>query len=186
VVLLLGGAVLWATGRPTELAADLEGAQIALVDNCDPADPNWAPVGCLQDTGDVTAEEFDLFLRSPLYDNDGNPLSTAGQFLVGHPSWRNDPSHTVIKDGKQLHVTNEGGRPHTFTKVAEFGGGRVPPLRVGTQMAPECALPAGQTDPYLVAPGARLKLTTSGEGIMRFQCCLHPWMRATVRVVPEN
>src|SRR5688572_18102666 len=42
---------------------------IDLVDDCDPADGNWAPVGCFQNDGDVTAAEFDEFLRSPLYDN---------------------------------------------------------------------------------------------------------------------
>ena len=30
-----------------------------------------------------------------------------------------------------IKVTNRGGRGHTFTEVAEFGGGRVPPLNVG-------------------------------------------------------
>jgi hypothetical protein len=92
----------------------------------------------------------------------------------------------VIDEGKRLHIKNEGGRPHTFTPVAQFGGGRVPPLLVGTQMAPECALAAGATDPYQVAPGARLKLKTTNEGIQRFQCCFHPWMRATVRVTPDE
>jgi hypothetical protein len=52
-------------------------------------------------------------------------------------------------------------------------------------MAPECALAPGTTDPYLVGPGGKLKLEAEGEGIMRFQCCLHPWMRATVRVTGE-
>jgi plastocyanin len=88
----------------------------------------------------------------------------------------------LVETGKKIEVTNEGGRNHTFTPVAEFGGGRVPPLRVGTQMATECALAPGTTDPYLVGPGGKLKLEAEGEGIMRFQCCLHPWMRATVRV----
>jgi hypothetical protein len=53
---------------------------------------------------------------------------------------------------------------------------------VGTIPAPECALPAGATDPYLAAPGDKLKLKATDEGIQRFQCCFHPWMRATVRV----
>ena len=44
----------------------------------------------------------------------------------------------------------------------------------------------GTTDPYEVAPGARLKLKATTEGIQRFMCCIHPWMRATVRVVPEE
>jgi hypothetical protein len=29
-------------------------------------------------------------------------------------------------------------------------------------------------------------MTAGGEGIQRFQCCFHPWMRATVRVIAEN
>jgi len=187
-MLVLGIAVLWGMAGPTELVAENDGdTKVALVDDCDPTDvAGWAPVGCLQDKGDVTAAEFGMFLRSPLYDNDGNPLSTAGQFLVGHPSWRNVPSHAVIEEGKRLHIENEGGRPHTFTPVAQFGGGRVPPLLVGTQPAPECALAAGATDPYLVPPGARLKLQVTAEGIQRFQCCFHPWMRATVRVTADE
>jgi plastocyanin len=187
VMLLLGVAVLWGTAGPTRLVAEDDGdTKIKLVDDCDPTDvAGWAPVGCLHDKGDVRQAEFAMFLRSPLYDNDGNPLSTAGQFLVGHPAWRNVPSHVAIEAGKTIHIENEGGRPHTFTPVAQFGGGRVPQLLVGTQMATECALAAGATDPYQVAPGERLKLTASGDGIIRFQCCFHPWMRATVRVTPE-
>jgi hypothetical protein len=179
-VVLLGAAAMWATARPANIEAHREDAKVAMIDDCDPNDPEWAPVGCFQKHGDVTADEFNLFLRSPLYAN------TAGQFLVGHPSWRNDPSHLVVRDGERIRVSNEGGRPHTFTKVAEFGGGRVPPLQVGTQMAPECALAPGATDPYQVAPGDKLRLKVEGEGIMKFQCCFHPWMRATVRAVADQ
>jgi hypothetical protein len=155
--------------------------KILLVDDCDPADPNWAPVGCLQEDGDVTAAEFNALLRSPLYDNQGPPFGTEpGLFLVGHPSWRNDPSHVVIEQGKQLTVGNVGGRPHTFTEVAEFGGGVVGDLRVGTQLAPACAALVR------MEPGDKAKLIASGVGLHRFQCCFHPWMRATVRVVEHN
>jgi hypothetical protein len=28
-------------------------------------------------------------------------------------------------------------------------------------------------------------MIAGGEGIQRFQCCIHPWMRATVRVVND-
>jgi plastocyanin len=153
---------------------------IQLVDDCDPSDPSWAPVGCLQDDGDVTAAEFNTFLRSPLYDNIPPFGTEPGLFLVGHPSWRNDPSHVVIQAGKALKIRNVGGRPHTFTPVAQFGGGVVPPLLVGTQPAPECA-----THLRLEA-GDSTTLTAGGTGIQRFQCCFHPWMRATVRVIPPE
>lgn len=153
---------------------------IQLVDDCDPDDPAWLPVGCFQNDGDVTAAEFNLFLRSPLYDNIPPPGVEPGLFLVGHPSWRNDPSHVVIQAGKKIQVRNVGGRPHTLTAVAQFGGGVIPPLNVGTQPAPECAqhvrLEAGDTD----------TITADGAGLQRFQCCFHPWMRATVRVVAKD
>jgi plastocyanin len=128
----------------------------------------------------VTAAEFNAFLRSPLYDNIPPPGVEPGLFLVGHPSWRNDPSHVVIEAGKEIRVRNIGGRPHTFTAVAQFGGGVVPPLNVGTQPAPECATSVR------LEPGDGERLTAGGEGIQRFQCCFHPWMRATVRVVADD
>jgi plastocyanin len=188
-MLVLGLSVLWAMGSSIDVAADHDGVDIAIKDNCDPDDPGWAPTGgCLLKRGDVTLAEFQTFLRSPLYDQPFNSADNpVGQFLVGHPSWRNDPSHVVVEQGERIRVKNEGGRLHTFTPVAEFGGGRVPPLLVGTTMAPECAAPAAPpTDPYQVAPGDKLKLKATTEGIQRFQCCIHPWMRATVRVVPEH
>ena len=153
--------------------------RVDLVDDCDPADPRWAPIGCLQNDGDVTAEEFDAFLRSPLYDNQPPP-GEPGMFLVGHPSWRNEPSHLVIESGKTIDVRNVGGRPHSFTPVAEFGGGVVPPLNVGTQMAPECA------QALRLEAGDGTKLVAGDEGLQRYQCCFHPWMRATVRVVAKD
>ena len=109
-----------------------------------------------------------------------------GQFLVGHPSWRIERAHFVIREGKRINVVNIGGRPHTFTEVAGYGGGRVPPLLVGTTIAPECVLPTGQTDPAQLAAGTRLRMTASGVGIHKFQCCFHPWMRSTVRVVDKH
>ena len=153
---------------------------IELVDDCDPDDPAWLPIGCLQRDGDVTAAEFNQFLRSPLYDNIPPPGVEPGLFLVGHPSWRNDPSHVVIEEGKGIRVRNVGGRPHTFTQVAQFGGGVIPPLNVGTQPAPECA------NHVRLEAGEEARITASGEGIQRFQCCFHPWMRATVRVVDND
>ena len=154
---------------------------IEMIDDCDPADPAWGPTGgCLQKDGDVTVLEFNRFLRSPLYDNIPPAAMEPGFFLVGHPSWRNEPSHIVIEAGKKIKVRNVGGRPHTFTPVAQFGGGTVPPLNVGTQLAPECPLAVR------IEAGDRTTMTAGGEGIQRFQCCFHPWMRATVRVVADD
>jgi plastocyanin len=169
---------------PSQTAARLDGTsmlsaksagedhngKIAIRDNCDPSDPAWAPTGgCTLRSGDVTAAEFNAFLRSPL-------TIAANAHLIGHPSWRNEPAHIAIESGRRLRVTNEGGRAHTFTEVAQFGGGRVPPLNIGLAPAPECAASVN------IAPGERVDLSGLSDGIHRFECCIHPWMRATVRV----
>lgn len=146
--------------------------RVAILDACDPADPAWAPTGgCLLRKGDVTNAEFGALLRSPLYTG-----------LVGHPAWRNEPSYLSVRDGMPIRVTNEGGRPHTFTRVAAFGGGRVPPLNVGVTPAPECQVAPGANDPTQVAPGDMLTVEDLPAGLHRFQCCFHPWMRASIRV----
>jgi plastocyanin len=158
--------------------------RIAVLDDCDPGDPGWAavPGGCVQDNGDVSNAEFGQFLASPLYG------TVTAPFVVGHPSWRNEPGHILIREGKTIHIQNQGGRPHTFTEVAEFGGGRAPnpALNRGLTMAPECALAPSTVDPVELSPGEPLNLTASGLGIHKFQCCFHPWMRATVRVAEKN
>jgi hypothetical protein len=146
--------------------------RIAMIDDCDPADASWAAVGgCLQRRGTVTLAEFNAEASSTL----------APTSVIGHPSWRNDPGYDVIKEGQSLVVRNEGGRPHTLTRVAQFGGGRAPnpALSKGLAPAPECANAA--TSPN-IAPGDRTVISGLAVGSHRFQCCLHPWMRAVVEV----
>jgi hypothetical protein len=145
---------------------------IAVRDDCDPTDPAWAPTGgCVLKGGSVNFAEFNAFLASPL------SLST-----VGHPAWRNEPSYVKVEEGQSVRVTNEGGRLHTFTLVAHFGGGRVPPLNIGLTPAPEC-LSNTSSD---LAPGATLRISGLPEGTSKFQCCIHPWMRAAINVLPEH
>lgn len=140
--------------------------KIEIVDYCDPADPAWAPTGgCLLKEGDVTFAEFNTLLHSV--------LSSA---VVGHPGWRFAPSFTEIKVGEDLHVRNVGGRTHTFTEVADFGGGKVPPLSEGLIPAPECAASLD------IAAGQRVDIRGLAEGDHLFQCCIHPWMRAMIKV----
>jgi plastocyanin len=143
-----------------------ENAKIAIRDDCDPSDPGWAPTGgCLLRRGDVSFAEFNAELISPL------ALSA-----VGHQAWRNDPSYVETFTGRTVRVRNEGGRTHTFTEVAHFGGGKVPPLSPGLVTAPEC--PASIN----IAPGDEVTLSTLAPGNHHFQCCIHPWMRAVIKV----
>jgi hypothetical protein len=146
---------------------------IAMRDDCDPTDPAWAAVGgCQRAEGHVTQAEFVAAAGSPL-----SPTT-----VVGHPAWRNSPSYLVMKEGGSVRVRNAGGRGHTFTEVAAFGGGiaPAPPINKGLTLAPECPLSIG------IAPGESVKLSGLAVGDHLFQCCLHPWMRAVITVVPRS
>jgi len=140
--------------------------KIAILDYCDPTDPGWAPTGgCLLKEGDVTFAEFNALLTSI--------LSTA---VVGHPAWRFEPSFAETDPSETVRAINLGGRTHTFTEVASFGGGIIPPLSQGLVEAPEC------TTATMIAPGDRQVVRGLAEGDHRFQCCIHPWMRALIKV----
>jgi plastocyanin len=157
-----------------ENSSETNNQKVAAIDNCDPRDPNWAPVGCLnrdKPENNVTNAQFVNLVFSP--------FSAA---VVGHPSWRFDPGYITVEPGQTLRLSNDGGRPHTFTEVAQFGGGRIPPLNnPGLTEAPECALAAGATDANLVPPGGTIQKTLA-PGEHRMQCCFHPWMRMIVKV----
>ena len=146
---------------------------IAILDDCDPNDLAWdATGGCVRKNGQVTEAEFGAFLGS-----------THSLSVVGHPAWRNEPSYVKVDAGQSVRVTNEGGRLHTFTHVAAFGGGRVPPLRQGLMPAPECLVANPGAE---LPPGASLEVDGLGVGTHRYQCCIHPWMRAAVKVLVDN
>ena len=72
----------------------------------------------------------------------------------------------------------QGGEEHTFTEVAEFGGGVVPPLNSGVPTRPEC-LALAPTD--FIASGAQTTHTFEAGETAKYQCCIHPWMRAESR-----
>lgn len=160
---------LWALGGRASAQVNSNDNNIALMDNCDPTDPAWAGLGgCALKKGSVSLAEFLDLLFSPL----------SGTIPVGHPSWRNEPSYISPSAGKTVRVTNWGGRGHTFTEVADFGGGFVPPLNGTLVPAPECD-PASV---IILPPGGTQQITGLGVGTHKFQCCFHPWMRAAVEV----
>jgi plastocyanin len=166
-VLLLGVVLALAVGAT---AGGDESKRVVMRDDCDPRDPAWAQVGgCALRRGDVTMAEFNEELISPL-----------ARSVVGHQAWRNDPSYLEIKAGDTVKVVNRGGRPHTFTKVAEFGGGVIPPLSVGLDFSPECA------SAEEVQPGGRTEVGGLAAGNHRFLCCFHPWMRTLIKAKAER
>jgi hypothetical protein len=95
-------------------------------------------------------------------------------------AWHNAPSMMDAKMGDMLLAVNKGGETHTFTHVAHFGGGIVPSLNAlaGTPVpAPECL-----AETNFVPPGGTDTEALAQNGTEYFQCCIHPWMRTTVRV----
>lgn len=152
-------------------ARDQHGSRhVTILDDCDPTDPAWGNTGgCVLRGGAVTEAEFGMLLTSPL-----------SQSVVGHPAWRNEPSYLRIRSGQVVQVSNAGGRVHTFTEVAQYGGGFVPPLNIGLTQAPECV--PGSPNANQLAPGEDVSLHGLSAGNHRFQCCIHPWMRALVKV----
>ena len=160
----------WALGSLTVTAqSNSNDNRISMIDSCDPNDPEWAPQGCFKRGGDVTFDEFGELLTTPL-----------GGSLIGHPAWRNEPSHLTAGSGRTIKVTNNGGRGHTFTKVTQFGGGTIGGLNVGLARADGC--PASPANLAVVLPGDSIEVKGLSADLHRFQCCIHPWMRATIRV----
>ena len=173
VFLLSAFVVFLMALTPGSVTAENDGGKIKMQDDCDPTDPAWnATGGCSLEGGTVTEAEFRVF--SFLTTGSPHVLS-----VIGHPAWRNNPGYLVLPFGENLKVINAGGRNHTFTEVSNFGAGNVGPLNTGLSAitpAPNCA--AAQ----IVPPGERTDVSGLTLGVHKFQCCLHPWMRAVVSV----
>lgn len=175
-------ALLVVQAATTEVAARNEDEygkrEIVLRDDCDPTDLGWAPTGgCNRPEGDVTLAEFNALRLSPLAPS-----------VVGHPAWWFDPNYLQVTSGQRVKIENEGGRVHTFTEVANFGGGRVPPLNASQPgipsltPAPEC-LAAGVVD---IPGGGKDVVDGLAPGNHKFQCCIHPWMRTMIKVASQH
>ena len=105
----------------------------------------------------------------------------------GHDAWRFHFGRGRIDAGETLEVTNEGGETHTFTKVQVFGGGFVAALNepLGLHPVEEVSTSQGVSATVLPAGGSKNVEELSGPlavGTHRFQCCIHPWMRLTLKV----
>ena len=153
-------------------AHDDHRAVVVIRDDCDPNDPAWAPTGgCLRKKGDVNFAEFRA--------EQSSPLSAA---VIGHQAWRNDPPYLKIEVGDTVLVRNGGGRTHTFTEVQNYGGGKIPSpaLNKGLDTAPECPTSGD------IPPRGMAEVSGLAEGNHHFQCCIHPWMRALIKVQPAE
>jgi len=156
-------------------------ANFTMVDNCDPATFNLfvGPGTCAATPHrlDTPFLEFIQLLTSPLATN-----------IIGHPAWQFSPGYVSVRAGQTVRAKNGGGEAHTFTEVIAFGGGFVQPLNgvgfpgiTALTPAPACVAPAPGA-PTIVAPGGTVQIKQLSPGVHKFQCCIHPWMRAVVDV----
>jgi len=159
-----------ASGGSAAVAAIVGGVEraVMLFDACDPETFNAAlGSGTCVRNGGVRFENF---------------LELLGlHHSVG--AWHMTPPQAHMGVGDVLLAVNHGGETHTFTEVEEFGGGIVPMLneRMGlTTVAPEC----NQLSPaaFIPAGGASEGETEDEAGVEKYQCCIHPWMRAEVHI----
>jgi plastocyanin len=150
-------------------------AQVVALDECDPTTFNAAlgPDFCknvaLAALGYATTLS-DLFQKAA----NGTP----------DPGWDFEPDTVKIKEGGTVSVVDQGGEPHTFTEVAQFGGGFIAPLNHGEATVQECVggfskVPVAKTR---ILQGSTVQITGLSKGEHHFQCCIHPWMRMNVEV----
>jgi plastocyanin len=160
---------------PAQFAAKPDqGKTVTLMDACDPETFNApVPVGagpgtCVRQGG----VRFSNFLDE-----------LARKHSVG--AWHMAPGQVTIKLGDVLSAFNNGGEVHTFTEVDEFGGGFVQPLNdiLGLAEIPECA--QAQASGAVLKPGESSHEVENDAGVEKYQCCIHPWMRAEVRIVAK-
>jgi plastocyanin len=175
--LLIAPLTLWFVPAPAALAQEdiPTPVQIVALDECDPATfnavlPDFCKNVTLAPVFHFATTFADLFAEAAR----GAP----------DPGWDFEPDSVTIKKGTPLIVVNQGGEPHTFTEVAKFGGGFVPPLNGVEATARECA--GGFKDVSVartrILQGSQLQVTGLSKGEHLFQCCIHPWMRVTVDV----
>jgi len=147
-------------------------AQIVALDECDPTTFNAAigPDFCKNVALGFSTTFNALFAKAAA----GTP----------DPGWDFEPDVLHIKKGTPLIVVDQGGEPHTFTEVKEFGGGFIPQLNAGEPTVPECAGGFKNIDVARtrILQGSQLQVTGLSKGEHHFECCIHPWMRVTVDV----
>ena len=170
VFLSLVSALALALSAASTTTAVSTHRQVQVLDDCDPASFDAAldnPNACVKSGGTT----FDAFIRQ---------LIATGQA----PAWRFAPTRLELASGGSIDAYNRGGEFHTFTEVANFGGGCVDILNqiLGLTAVPECTNAGILFATTGIAPGGELEGAALSSGTHLFECLIHPWMRSTVVV----
>jgi plastocyanin len=172
-LMFVGGLILAGAADELEQENPSTVTQVVALDECDPATFN-AALGagfCKNVTLGASTKLTDLFAKAAA----GKP----------DPGWDFEPDTVHMKKGTILDVVDQGGEPHTFTEVEQFGGGFLPVLNApGEETVTECAdgfsnVAVARTR---ILQGSHVQITGLSKGEHLFQCCIHPWMRVKVQV----
>ena len=171
----LAGCCLLFAGMMGDGGRHANPAQVVALDECDPATFNAAnavgPGFCKNVALGASTQFSTLFTLAQA----GNPDKT----------WDFEPDMLTVDEGTPISAVDEGGEPHTFTEVAQVGGGFIGGLNGPNETTvPECA--GGFTRVEVartrILQGSQLLVNGLSKGTHNFQCCIHPWMRTTVVV----
>jgi hypothetical protein len=164
-------SLLAALALASTASAHSDHKTVRILDDCDPATFN-AAVGDGTCVGDGRTT-FDAFAAE---------VGTTG----AAKRWAFSRDVFDLDAGGSINVESRGGEFHTFTEVANFGGGCLQFLNdlSGNPIpVPECE---GHLIPDVppvfattgVPPGGSLPVSGLAPGIHKFQCLIHPWMRS--------
>jgi plastocyanin len=152
----------------TDSSGPAQTVRVSALDQCDSTSFNATlGAGTCKKNGSVTLSQFNAELNAT------HSVS----------AWQFSPTALTAQVGQSLVVTNTGGEVHTFTEVENFGGGIIPALNTAsgnTTEAPECAQLAAED--FIQAGATVTEEAEDSAGTERYQCCIHPWMRAVVTV----
>jgi plastocyanin len=183
LILLACGALLCRATHAIAHGCSPNVAHVVALDECDPDSFNL-PIdkGGLGDGGggfchNVSLKAFGYATSLP-------DLIMKAKAGTPDPGWDFEPDQLTIQRGTMLTVSDQGGEPHTFTEVAQFGGGFIKDLNHGEPTVPECD--GGFSNVAVaktrIVQGGHLDITGLSKGKHLFQCCIHPWMRMEVDV----
>jgi len=158
------------------------GDVVKVRDDCDPA-TFPSDIGCSGD-GDTTFEDF-----LAEFEETG-----------AVEGWDFRPWRLRVDEGETVTAVNVGGEFHTFTRVKRFGPGCVPELNMGKRPIKECRDPAVAEELFALtglAPGETVEVSDERSGPRgfnqalkpgknRFECLIHPWMRAVIVVHDDH
>ena len=183
LTLLAGCAIFAGATRAIAHGCSPDVAQVVALDECDPDTFNAAVKdGGLGEGG--TGFCHNVSLPSFGYSTTLGDLVAKANAGTPDPGWDFEPDQVTIHEGTNLSVVDQGGEPHTFTEVKQFGGGFLDVLNHGEPTVPECDggfknLAVARTR---ITQGSRLDVKGLSKGTHLFQCCIHPWMRMEVDV----